>query len=684
MNRCLAICAVLAMVFLCPVNAAQKPRIYYIGNSLTDEVLYGSFAEMCEAAGHPIEWGRKMIPGAPIWWHKEHPEQGFSTKFGYPDEAFKEYDWGVLTMQPFGGGGEKEIEAALHYCRLIWERSPDCRIYIYGQWPSHKSPDWRALWFGDGGLSKQMFLEVYRGVKERCGKPDQVFFIPCGEIMYRLHRTINAGEMPGLDSTWDLYADGVHLNNLGSYMVGCSYYACIMRETPVGLPVLGDYQARLGHPTDHVTVTDELARIIQETVWAEVTSNPRTGVPAAGPVKVTVPALPDAVVGEPYETDLDAGFARTPFRWEVVDGALPDGVTLAEGGRLKGTPAAEGDFAFSARVAAADGSTDRAEQELTVGEDVAPTIVTETLPEFRQGAFVTMQLEASGGNGAARWAIKDGALPQGVGLERSGRLWGTPAFPGDYSVTLVATDADGEDPESDTRTYSGTVAEGSDEGVIKVPYVTEPPVVDGKLDPAEPWELEKKAEKPAVGESDNTVRFDLLRHGTSLYVAIEVKDANVFEGRKWGPVKGNDSVELYFDLLNNRERTYNADDRRLPFTVLGTPDRSLMIGHRLLGMKGQVTEEGYTMEGQLRFGWLGMPTLLDVNSAANREKYGRDALRIAAYDGVVFGFDLMVNDVDAEGGETARLVWQGSATNPEDPGQFGTAILMPAPEEVLQ
>jgi hypothetical protein len=293
-------------------------------------------------------------------------------------------------------------------------------------------------------------------------------------------------------------------------------------------------------------------------------------------------------------------------------------------------------------------------------------------------------LQAQGGNGAITWAVQKGALPQGLGLAASGRLWGTPAFPGDYEVTLVATDADGKDPESATQTYSGTVAEGSGEGVIKVRYVTKAPKVDGQLAEDEPWNLEHEAKKAAEGESDNTVHFDMVRHGTSLYVAIRVKDANVLGAQKWRGIKGVDGVELYFDLLNNRERTYNADDRRLPFTVLGTPDRGQMIGHRLLGMRGQVSEDGYVLEGQLPFKRLGLEGLPQAYTEANEKKYGRNGVGIIAYDGVVFGFDLMVNDVDAEGGPTARLVWQGSATDAEDPSQFGTVILMPAPEDVLK
>ncbi|MFP4380141.1 MAG: hypothetical protein ACLFUS_06540 [Candidatus Sumerlaeia bacterium] len=78
-------------------------RIYYIGNSLTDELKYDSFEDLAATRGHKVIWGRHMIPGAAINWLWDHIEDGFRTKYGYPKEAFSKYKWDAITMQPFQG-----------------------------------------------------------------------------------------------------------------------------------------------------------------------------------------------------------------------------------------------------------------------------------------------------------------------------------------------------------------------------------------------------------------------------------------------------------------------------------------------------------------------------------------------------------------------------------------------------
>ncbi len=43
--------------------ADKETRIYYLGNSLTDELKYDPFVDLAEAEGEKIVWGRQMCPG---------------------------------------------------------------------------------------------------------------------------------------------------------------------------------------------------------------------------------------------------------------------------------------------------------------------------------------------------------------------------------------------------------------------------------------------------------------------------------------------------------------------------------------------------------------------------------------------------------------------------------------------
>ena len=76
-KRLLAACAL--VVLATPVHAGEERtlRVYYVGNSVTDTIRYGSLAKLAESRGHTLTWGRDMIPGAPLSWLWEHPKDGF-------------------------------------------------------------------------------------------------------------------------------------------------------------------------------------------------------------------------------------------------------------------------------------------------------------------------------------------------------------------------------------------------------------------------------------------------------------------------------------------------------------------------------------------------------------------------------------------------------------------------------
>ena len=60
------------------------------------------------------------------------------------------------------------------------------------------------------------------------------------------------------------------------------------------------------------------------------------------PLQITTVCLPDGVVGEPYEAQLEAVGGSPPYSWSIVDGVLPPGLSLASDGKITGTPTASG------------------------------------------------------------------------------------------------------------------------------------------------------------------------------------------------------------------------------------------------------------------------------------------------------------------------------------------------------
>ncbi|MFO0930160.1 MAG: hypothetical protein U0736_24570 [Gemmataceae bacterium] len=280
---------VLALVMTSAVadDVPRTLRVYHVGNSVTDTIRYTALAELAKARGHRHVWGRHMIPGAPLAWLWDHPAQGFQQPpFGHYPKALADYEWDALTLQPFDRQLDKGDDNDLKLCRrfidLARKRSPDVQVYVYSRWPRRDEPakgtyrldyakKWERKYTGgwDGTNETRDYFErlvaALRKAYPDAKKP--VLLIPVGDVLLELDRRAKAGKVPGLDGAEKLYADGIHFNDVGAYVVGCTFFATLYRETPVGLPA-APYK-----------VSDEkLARAIQETVWQVVRTHPLAGV----------------------------------------------------------------------------------------------------------------------------------------------------------------------------------------------------------------------------------------------------------------------------------------------------------------------------------------------------------------------------------------------------------------------
>ena len=69
------------------------------------------------------------------------------------------------------------------------------------------------------------------------------------------------------------------------------------------------------------------------------------------PLTLRTERLPDGTASAPYTATLRAEGGIPSYHWEVVEGSLPDGVTLDSfTGDLRGTPGRSGAFEFTVRV----------------------------------------------------------------------------------------------------------------------------------------------------------------------------------------------------------------------------------------------------------------------------------------------------------------------------------------------
>jgi hypothetical protein len=60
-----------------------------------------------------------------------------------------------------------------------------------------------------------------------------------GDVLLELDARMKAGKLPGYTEIAQVYVDGIHFNNVGSYVVGTTFYATLFRDDPRGLTTQG-------------------------------------------------------------------------------------------------------------------------------------------------------------------------------------------------------------------------------------------------------------------------------------------------------------------------------------------------------------------------------------------------------------------------------------------------------------
>ncbi len=273
-------------------------RTYFVGNSVTDTIRYGSLAKLAKSRGHTLTWGRDMIPGAPLSWLWEHPNDGFQEEpFGLYPKALSENPWDVLSLQPFDrhlDGKDGDLAMAGNFIDLALKRSPDVQVYVYSRWPRKDKAkdgslvlDYKKKWLRNytGGWdgteeTRDYFENVVAGLrKAHEGKAKPVLMVPVGDVLLELDGRMRAGKVPGFDDIAQVYVDGIHFNNVGSFVVGTTFYATLFREDPKGITA-APYNEKLDPKNDRL-IDEKLAAAIQDAVWIVVSKHPLAGVRTA-------------------------------------------------------------------------------------------------------------------------------------------------------------------------------------------------------------------------------------------------------------------------------------------------------------------------------------------------------------------------------------------------------------------
>jgi hypothetical protein len=151
--------------------------------------------------------------------------------------------------------------------------------------------------------------------------------------------------------------------------------------------------------------------------------------------------LPDATVSVSYSRTLAAVGGKPDFSWLIESGSLAPGLSLLQTGSISGTATTAGTFNFVAKVTDANGSSATKALTLLVKPLAPLNITTNQLPRASVGTTYSQSIGAAGGQTPYTWLIQSGNLPEGLTLNQSGIISGTPERAGTTSFVLKLTDA---------------------------------------------------------------------------------------------------------------------------------------------------------------------------------------------------------------------------------------------------
>ena len=163
-------------------------------------------------------------------------------------------------------------------------------------------------------------------------------------------------------------------------------------------------------------------------------------------VTITTTSLPSGPPNVAYSATLTAAGGSVPYKWSVLTGSLPTGLTLnTTSGQISGTPTAQGAFQFTAQVSDFLGGIATKVFTITIGTVQPLTITTTSLPGASLTQSYSQTLTATGGTQpVTKWTITSGSLPAGLTLNQStGAITGTPTVLGPASFTVQALDSAG-------------------------------------------------------------------------------------------------------------------------------------------------------------------------------------------------------------------------------------------------
>jgi hypothetical protein len=250
---------------------------------------------------------------------------------------------------------------------------------------------------------------------------------------------------------------------------------------------------------------------------------------------LTTSVLPHARRGHEINTfALEAAGAPSPYTWQIIDGLLPDGITLdSQTGMLSGMPSGWGDFLVKIEVTNTSGQT--ADKEFIWHIMDILTITSGLLPDAAEDAIYNFSLQAKGGLKPYQWRLNNTSLPESLSLNnQTGTISGIPDSQSARAIVIEVSDSD-DPPQTVQKEFHLEIIPKAlyiftpelPDCLVNNPYYAEIKALEGK--PPYSWNL-KSGNLPAGLEilvSHDSLKIEGTPTQTGLYTfTIEVTDSH--------------------------------------------------------------------------------------------------------------------------------------------------------------
>lgn len=271
-------------LYMVPAPVADPGlNVLHLGHSL---VGYDMPEMLVQLAGAGHRYNSQMGWGSFLkdHWDPSAPRNGFETTNVHPQfrdghVALESGDYDVVVLTE-----AVEIRDSIRYmdspemlhnlANKARAHKPDVAVYLYETWHQLDDPEGWLVRL-DADLERYWEDEILRRALNYDSDPQPIYVIPGGQVMARFVRAVEeAGGIGPINDRTDLFDDQIHFNDYGAYLMALTHYAVLYQRSPVGLP----HALMRADGTSAQDPGPEAARLMQETVWAVVTSYAKTGV----------------------------------------------------------------------------------------------------------------------------------------------------------------------------------------------------------------------------------------------------------------------------------------------------------------------------------------------------------------------------------------------------------------------